>query len=95
MAQMVRNTHLDFGCGLKKSFVYKGYYCSVGSSMVFHTKANLKFGTNVCDVSDDDVFTMANEQINDEKRFKEIIDEHIEYLFRAFGSPANYYKLNS
>ena len=35
MAQIVRNTHLNFGCGLKKSFVYRGYYCSVGSKMVF------------------------------------------------------------
>lgn len=94
MKQFVRSTHLDFGCGLVKAFVYKGYYCKVGGKMVWHTKDGLKFGTDVRNAFDDDVFTMADEVINEERRFKEIVDEHINYLFRAFGSPANYYKLN-
>ena len=79
---------------LKEFFVYRNFVARKGGTMVFHFQGNIRAKRNIFNLYQDDVFTMAHTTFETPEYFKEVIDEHIEYLIRAFGSLEEYFALN-
>ena len=80
---------------LKEFFVYRGYFARKGGKMSWHTSEYIRAKTNVFNRFQDDAFTMDHTTFDTPKYFKEVIDEHYEYINRAFGSAEKYFELNS
>ena len=80
---------------LKEFFVYRGYFARKGGKMSWHTSEYIRAKTNVFNRFQDDVFTMSETTFDTPEYFKEVIDEHYEYINRAFGSAEKYFALNS
>jgi hypothetical protein len=95
MKAKVRELQVKSGCEWKTAFVYRGWYCVKGGVMAFHTCKYIKHGRQLNNLYGDDVFTLGEGRFDTPEIFKEIVDEHIEYIIRAHGSLEEYFKLNS
>ena len=80
---------------LKETFVYRGYYVVKGGARAFHTDHRVRKGTWVENIRDNDEFNMAHTTFDSPDYFKEVVDEHIDYLKSAYPSLRQYYRLNS
>lgn len=78
----------------KTAFVYRGFYCINGGVRAFHSPNVLRNNSNIDRIVVDEEFNLAHGRIDTVESFKEIVDEHIEYLERAFGSLERYFRLN-
>ena len=94
----VRTISVKSGYGIDErtitAFVYRGYYAIKGQKSAYHTPNILRNNTHLGNVHDDDVFSMEHTRFDSAEYFKEVIDEHIEYLLRAFGTLEKYFALN-
>ena len=94
----VRTISVKSGYGIDErtitAFVYRGYYAIKGQKSAYHTPNVLRNNTHLGNVHDDDVFSMEHTRFDSAEYFKEVIDEHIEYLLRAFGTLEKYFALN-
>lgn len=81
---------------LKEFFVYRNYFARKGGKMSWHVQGKIRSKRNIFGgyLYQDDVFTMAHTTFDTPEYFKEVIDEHIEYLIRAHGSLEEYFALN-
>lgn len=81
---------------LKEFFVYRGYFARKGGTMAWHAQGYIRAKRNIFGdyLPQDDVFTMAHTTFDTPEYFKEVIDEHYDYITRSFGSPQNYFALN-
>ena len=79
---------------IKTAFVYRGFYCIKGGVRAFHTPNVLRNNSNVDNVIDDEEFNLAHDRFDTPEFFKETVNEHIEYIIRAFGSLRRYFRLN-
>lgn len=97
--EKVRTIFVKCGTGidehLRIAFVYRGYYAIKGQGAAYHTPNIVRNKCRLSNIYDDDVFHLAHNKFDDEKFFKETIDEHIDYVIRAHGSLENYFALNS
>lgn len=82
---------------LKEFFVYRGYFARKGGKMSWHVQGKIRSKRNIFGgyLYQDDVFTMSDTTFETPEYFKEVIDEHYEYIERAFGTSANFFELNS
>ena len=80
---------------LKEFFVYRGYFARKGGRMSWHTPEPIRAKRNIFCRWQDDVFTMSDTAFDTPEYFKEVIDEHYDYIQRAFGSAEKYFALNS
>lgn len=82
---------------LKKFFVYRGYFAREGGRMAWHVQGKIRSKRNIFGgyLFQDDVFTMAETTFDTPEYFKEVIDNHYEYIERAFPSAKDYFALNS
>lgn len=82
---------------LKEFFVYRGYFARKGGKMSWHVQGKIRAKRNIFGgyLFQDDVFTMDHSTFDTPEFFKEVIDEHYEYITRGFGSPERYFALNS
>lgn len=76
-------------------FVYRGYYCLRDGKAAYHTNKYLRDGVKLNNISDNDVFTLDSRKFSCEKCFKNIVDDHINYINHSFGSLTRYFALNS
>jgi hypothetical protein len=95
MANKVREVQVKNVGSVFIAYVYRGFYCIKGGERAFHTSNIVRNGTNVDNVKDDDEFNLAHGRFDTPEFFKETVDEHIEYIQRAFGSLRRYFRLNS
>lgn len=79
---------------IKTAFVYKGFYCIKGGVRGFHTPNILRNNSNIDNVTDDEEFNLAHGKFDTPEYFKEVVNEHIEYIESAFGSLNRYFRLN-
>ena len=79
----------------KTSFVYRGYYAIKGGKKAWHTDKYIRKNCNVFNLPDNDVFSMDRTTFDTPEYFKEVIDEHIEYLISAHGNLRNAFAVNS
>lgn len=79
---------------LKTFFVYRGWYARKGGSIAYHAERYIRPKSNLWYMSEDDVFTMDHTKFDTPEYFKEVVDEHCEYLIKAHGSLENAYALN-
>ena len=93
----VREVHVRNGEEFRTVYVYGGWYCVKGGKMAFHTSRNIiRKNTQINNVFSDDVFTMGDDtRFDSAEIFKEVVDEHIDYLIRDHGSLEEYFKLNT
>ena len=80
---------------VKTAFIYRGYYCIKGGKCAYHTPNRLRSGSYLDNARTDDVFTMDRTRFDTAEYFKQVVDEHIEYVIRAHGSLENLFRLNS
>lgn len=78
-----------------ETFSYRGYYCKKGGHMAFHSYRRLANRTIINNCPDTDVFEIAHGEFDTPESFKEIVDEHIDYIQTSFGSFEKYVSLNS
>lgn len=76
-------------------FVYRGYYGRVHGTAAYHTSRILRNGVKLADIPDNDVFHMDSGRFATAKDFKNIVDDHIKYIYSAFSSLDYYFSLNS
>ena len=74
---------------LKTFFVYRGWYALKGGKIAYHSSRYIRPKSNLWYVRDDDVFTMDHSTFDNPEYFKQVVDEHCEYLIRAHGSLEN------
>ena len=81
---------------LKEFFVYRGYFARKGGKMSWHVQGRIRAKRNIFGgyLFNDDVFTMDHTTFGTPEYFKEVIDEHYNYINRAFGSAEKYFALN-
>ena len=82
---------------LKVFFVYRGYFARKGGKMSWHVQGKIRAKRNIFSASlyHDDVFTMAETTFDTPEYFKEVIDEHYEYIIGAFGSAERCFALST
>lgn len=80
----------------REVFVYRGYYAYKNGKMAWHARnlEDLTDGCHLGDISDDDVFTMDSTRFETPEYFKEVIDEHFEWIESRFESAEYYFSLN-
>ena len=81
---------------LKEFFVYRNYFARKGGKMSWHVQGRIRAKRNIFGgyLRNDDVFTMEHTTFDSPEYFKEVIDEHYEYINRAHGSAERYFALN-
>lgn len=79
---------------LQTYFVYRGWYAKLGGHTCWHTSRYIRPKSNVWRYSDDDIFTMDHTTFDNPEYFKQVVDEHCEYLIGAHGSLENAFALN-
>lgn len=75
-------------------FVYRGYYCLKKGTAAYHTNKYLRDGVKLSNIVDNDCFYIAHGNFDTEAFFKEVVDNHIDYLINAFGTLEYYFSLN-
>lgn len=71
---------------------YRGWYCMVNGSQVWHASYNLKTGANFDRMVENEHFALGNGTIDTPEKMRKECDEYMDYLKSAYGSAKRAYR---
>lgn len=86
MARVTR-IKLKNTCGcIHEYYHYRGWYCEVNGTAVYHMSYNLKSGANFDNADEDELFNLGNGVIDTPEKMRKHVDEHCAYLKAEYKS---------
>lgn len=69
---------------LENCYIYRGWYSGQTWTTAYHARHGIRAFSNISDITDDAMFSL-NDPVGSPENFKEMVDDHIEYLKSAYG----------